>query len=102
MVSDMVTKWNNFKNEIKLTGEEKSMIDLELSLINAMVAARESKGLTQKELSALCGVKQPVIARLESSAHSPQINSLLRVLKPLGYTLAVVPDMDIKSIKTDI
>ena len=68
------------------------MIALEKSLINAVVEAREERGLTQKQLSELCGVKQPVIARLESAAHSPQINSMLRILKPLGYTLAVVKD----------
>jgi len=37
-------------------------------------------------------VKQPVISRLESAVHSPQINSILKILKPLGYTLAVVKE----------
>lgn len=30
-------------------------------------------------------------ARIESPVHSPQIDSLLRVLTPLGYTLQIVP-----------
>lgn len=33
-----------------------------------------------------------VIARLESAVHSLQINSMIRILKPLGYTLAVVKE----------
>ena len=65
---------------------------LEESLISAVVEAREKSGLTQKQLSELCGIKQPVIARLENAVHSPQINSMIRILKPLGYTLAVVKE----------
>ena len=59
------------------------------SIISASVEAREENGLTQQQLADLCGVKQPVIARLESAVHSPQVNSIIRVLKPLGYTLVV-------------
>jgi predicted transcriptional regulator len=66
------------------------MIALEKALISAVVDARESSGLTQKQLSELCGVKQPVIARLENAAHSPQVNSIIKILSPLGYKLAVV------------
>ncbi len=88
----MATEWNELRASLNLTPEEEDMVALEKSLINAVVEAREEKGLTQKQLSELCGIKQPVIARLESAAHSPQINSMLRILKPLGYTLAVVKD----------
>jgi transcriptional regulator with XRE-family HTH domain len=77
---------------LNLTPEEEKIISLEKSLINAVVDAREQNGLTQKQLAELCGVKQPVIARLESAVHSPQINSMLKILRPLGYTLAVVKE----------
>ena len=86
----MATNWKDFRNGLNLTPEEEEIINLEKSLINAVVEAREENGLTQKQLSELCGIKQPVIARLESAVHSPQINSMIRILKPLGYTLAVV------------
>lgn len=49
------------------------------------------RGLTQAELAELCKVKQPAIARLETGGHSPRIDSLLKVLGPLGYTLQIVP-----------
>ena len=39
----------------------------------------------------MSGVKQPVIARMESGATSPQLETILKVLAPLGKTLAVVP-----------
>jgi transcriptional regulator with XRE-family HTH domain len=88
----MSTNWKDFKRSLNLSKEEEELIRLEESLITAVVEAREQNGLTQKQLSELCGVKQPVIARLESAVHSPQINSMIRILKPLGYTLAVVKE----------
>ena len=86
----MATKWKDLRNKLDLSPEEEYMIALEKALISAVVDARESCGLTQKQLSELCGIKQPVIARLESAAHSPQVNSIIKILRPLGYKLAVV------------
>lgn len=88
----MATNWKDFRKTLNLMPEEEDIINLEKSLITAVVEAREQSGLTQKQLSELCGVKQPVIARLESAMHSPQINSMIKILKPLGYTLAVVKE----------
>jgi predicted transcriptional regulator len=88
----MATHWEDFRKNLNITPEEEEIISLEKSLIAAVVEAREQNGLTQKQLSELCGIKQPVIARLESAVHSPQINSMIRILKPLGYTLAVVKE----------
>ena len=89
----MSTNWKDFRKGLELTPEEEEIIALEKSLISAVVEAREKNGLTQKQLSELCGIKQPVIARLEKAVHSPQINSMIRILKPLGYTLAVVKEV---------
>jgi hypothetical protein len=36
-------------------------------------------------------VKQPEIARLESLKATPQIDTLFKVLHPLGYTIEIVP-----------
>ena len=91
----MSTKWKEYEKTLNITPEDEEMINLEMSLIEAVIEAREKSGLTQKQLSELCGVKQPVIARLESAAHSPQINSILKILKPLGYKLAVVKEQKI-------
>lgn len=45
----------------------------------------------QKELAELSGVKQPAIARIESLKSTPQLDTLLKVLAPLGYTLSITP-----------
>ena len=66
-------------------------IEFEKDLIRTLVLIREEQGLTQAELARKCNMKQPVIARLETATHSPQIDSLLKVLVPLGYTLKIAP-----------
>ena len=80
------------KDENLLTPVERDAIEFEISLIEKLIEAREEKGFSQKKLAELSGVKQPAIARLESMRATPQIDTLFKVLKPLGYTIAIVPD----------
>ena len=86
----MVT-WDNLRKEFDLSEEDERIIELEKNLIRTLVSIREEKGITQTQLAELSGVKQPTIARLEKSLHSPQLDSMLKVLVPLGYTLQIVP-----------
>lgn len=74
-----------------LTPEEKAESDLRVALIGELIKARQEKGLSQKKLEELSGVKQPVIARMEKGVTSPQLDTILKILAPLGKTLAVVP-----------
>lgn len=87
--------WDDLQKELLekgyLTKEEIAASDLRVSLIGEIISARQEKGITQKELEELSGVKQPVIARMESGRTSPQLDTILKVLVPLGKTLAVVP-----------
>lgn len=86
-----MTTWKGLRKELNISQEEESVIGLEKEIIRTMIKVREEKGVTQEQLAEMCHVKQPTIARMESGVHSPQIDSLLRVLEPLGYTLKVVP-----------
>lgn len=83
--------WKDLKKELILSPEDQNAIELEKDLMRTIAHIREEKGLTQSQLAEMCHVKQPVIARMESSVHSPQIDSLLKILTPLGYTLQIVP-----------
>ena len=83
--------WEDVRKELNITSEEECIIELEKELIRTLVDIREKQGLSQAELAQKCNVKQPSIARMEKAIHSPQIDSLLRVLVPLGYTLKIVP-----------
>ena len=74
-----------------LTPEEILESDLRVALIGELIKARQERGLSQKKLEELSGVKQPVIARMEKGQTSPQLDTILKVLAPLGKTLAIVP-----------
>lgn len=74
-----------------LTPEELAESNLRVALIGELIKARQEKGITQKELEKMSGVKQPVIARMETGSTSPQLDTILKILAPLGKTLAVVP-----------
>ena len=84
------TSWDDFEREI-FTPEEIAESDLRVSLIGELIKARREKGISQKELERLSGVKQPVIARMKKGTTSPQLETVLKVLAPLGKTLAIVP-----------
>lgn len=77
--------------ESLMTVDERAESDLRVALIGELIKARHEKGITQKKLEELSGVKQPVIARMEKGISNPQIDTLIRLLIPLGKTLAVVP-----------
>ena len=47
--------------------------------------------MTQKQLEELSGVKQPVIARMEKGYTNLQLDTILKILLPLGKILAIVP-----------
>jgi transcriptional regulator with XRE-family HTH domain len=86
-----ITSWDEYRKTLNFTPDEEEGIRLETELIIAFAKAREERGMSQSQLAAACGLTQPVVARLESSAHSPRVKTLLRALAPLGYTLKVVP-----------
>ncbi|MCD8069352.1 MAG: helix-turn-helix domain-containing protein [Lachnospiraceae bacterium] len=76
-------------DEERVSPQEREKVKFEADLIKKMVEAREAKGLSQRQLAELSGVKQPAIARIESLKSTPQIDTLLKLLAPLGYTLQI-------------
>ena len=82
--------WEEVRAEL-FTPEEIAESDLRVALIGELIKARQEKGLSQKKLEEISGVKQPIIARMEKGRTSPQLDTVLKVLAPLGKTLAVVP-----------
>jgi ribosome-binding protein aMBF1 (putative translation factor) len=82
--------WDEVRDKL-FTPEEIAASDLRVALIGELIKARDEKGISQKKLEELSGVKQPVIARMERGATSPQLDTVLKILAPLGKTLAIVP-----------
>lgn len=80
-----------FNDDDYVTSEEREQINFQVELIGKIIEAREAKGLSQRDLAELTGVKQPAIARMESMKVIPKIDTLFKILAPLGYTLSVTP-----------
>lgn len=89
-ISPNGTEWADFRKEL-FTPEEIAESNLRVAIIGEIIKARQEQGISQKKLEELSGVKQPIIARMEKGYTSPQLSTILKVLAPLGKTLAVVP-----------
>ena len=85
---DKMLKWKDIKQEL-LTPEERAASGLRVALMVELSNARHEKGLSQRKLEELSGVRQPVIARMENGTNSPQLDTVLKVLGALGKTLYI-------------
>ena len=79
--------WDDEFDKEHLTPEEIAESDLRVALITAMIQARQEKGLSQRDLEAISGVKQPQIARIERGDTNPQLDTMLKVLAAMGRPL---------------
>lgn len=68
---------------------EKNIIDLEYNLICDFIKLRNGLGLSQQKMAEECGVVREMIAVIENQKKHPQINTLIKILEPFGYTLSI-------------
>ena len=85
--------WNEYKKYVKnidaANKEEMENIEAMASIIGSIIEHRNKLGISQRELAKLCGMPQSSIARIESYKTTPSIDTLLKIMKPLGLTLSV-------------
>lgn len=83
---------NAFKNEQMKDSEfakEYESIQPELDVIRAIIEARTSQNLTQKELSERTGINQADISKLENGTRNPSIKLLKRLADGMGMSLKI-------------
>ena len=85
------TVWDSELEKELFTQEEIEASNLRIAFIDKMIAARREAELSQCELEELSGLKQSVIARIESGTTNPTLDTLIRALIPMGKELAIVP-----------
>ena len=61
----------------------------EMAVIRAMVDARISQNLTQKQLSDRTGIDQADISKLENGTRNPTLNLLKRLADGMGMSLKI-------------
>ena len=64
-------------------------IQPELDVIRAIVDARTSQNMTQKELAERTGINQADISKLENGTRNPSVNLLKRLAEGLGMALKI-------------
>lgn len=87
--------WDQYKEHVKTVDNtaKKDIEDIEniASIVSAIVQKRNSLGISQRELANLCDMPQSSIARIESMQITPKLDTLLKIMKPLGLGLTVTP-----------
>ena len=68
---------------------EKRIMDLEYNLICDFIKLRNELGISQQQMANESGVVREMIAVIENRKKHPQINTLIKILEPFGYTLSI-------------
>jgi len=85
-----IVKWQDVKNSMtSLTDEEKIEIDLMADIISKIIERRQELGISQRDLEKLTGVRQEAICRIENMKNMPQLDTLIKLMEPLGLRLSV-------------
>lgn len=86
--------WNKLKEyDIDVfSDEEKKLMAFQVELVSKIIKKRKELGITQRKLAELTGIKQPAIARIESFRATPQIDTIFKMLQPLGLKLELVEE----------
>lgn len=69
--------------------KEWEALNPEYTIMKAMIEARTSQGLTQKELSMRSGIAQGDISKMENGNANPSIKTLQRLAYAMGKTLKI-------------
>lgn len=78
-------------DELLTRGEDANYVEEEKRrLLKSLSEIRRGASFSQTRLGDAAGIRQSVISRIEGCEISPQINTLLKLLAPLGKTLAIV------------
>ena len=68
---------------------EYEAIQPEMDIIRAIVEARQSKHITQKELATRTGINQADISKLENGNRNPSLNMLKKLAAGLDMSLKI-------------
>lgn len=85
--------WNDYKTYVKNSDPELSKnineVEQQASIISAIIQQRKQLGISQRELASLCNIPQSSVARIESFQTTPNLSTLLKLMRPLGLQLTV-------------
>ena len=69
--------------------KEYESIQPEMDVIRAIIEARTSQNITQKDLAERTGINQADISKLENGTRNPSVNLLKRLADGMGMVLKI-------------
>ena len=79
-------KVGNARDFLKLSDEEAMLVELKLSLTNALKEARQRRRLSQTDLAQRIGSSQSRVAKIEAGDPSVSLDLIVRALFAAGAT----------------
>jgi len=75
---------------------EYEKLEPEFAIIQAIINARKSSGMTQKQLAERTGIAQADISKLETGSANPSLKTMQRLASGMGMKLKVefIPAVD--------
>ncbi len=80
--------------DINLTAEEKEYFELQEQishLLIKIIGRRIDLNMSQRDLAQKCGIKQPMIARIERMDATPRIDTLIKICNALDLKIEIKP-----------
>ena len=77
-------KVGNAKEFLELSDEEAKLVELKLSLVDAVKQARQKRGLSQVDLAQRIGSSQSRVAKIEAGDPSVSLDLIIRALFAAG------------------
>ncbi len=88
-----MASWNDYKNHVRETNPEigKDLDEVESisQIVGAMIERRHDLALSQRDLADLCGLPHSSVARIKSGKSTPNLTTLIKILRELGLRLAI-------------
>ena len=86
---------------MKMMEDDLEVMNLEYDLICDFIKLRKELGLTQKQMAEEANTVREMVAVIENRVKHPQINTLIKILKPFGYTLSKIKNNIINGGKNE-
>ena len=80
--------------ELVLSDKEQAMVErinMISSIIFEIVKQRNEKNLSQRDIEEITGIKQPMIARIETLKSIPRLDTLVTLCHAVGIKLGIMP-----------
>ena len=85
--------FNDYKEHVKNidSSAKRDIEEIECisSIVTTLINRRTALGMSQRELAEKCGIPQSSVARIETLRQSPNLDTLVKIMQPLGLTLTV-------------